>query len=30
LHVSVDEQKRQAAARALDFVRSGMRLGLGT
>lgn len=28
--MSVDEQKRQAAARALDFVRSGMRLGLGT
>ncbi len=30
LHVSMDELKRQAAARALDFVQSGMRLGLGT
>jgi ribose 5-phosphate isomerase A len=30
LHVSMDELKRQAAGRALDFVVSGMRLGLGT
>src|SRR5262249_59813150 len=29
-HVSMDEYKRQAAARGLDFVQSGMRLGLGT
>jgi ribose 5-phosphate isomerase A len=28
--VNPDELKRQAAARALEFVRSGMRLGLGT
>jgi ribose 5-phosphate isomerase A len=28
--VSMDELKRQAAARALDFVQNGMRLGLGT
>jgi len=28
--VGMDELKRQAAARALDFVQSGMRLGLGT
>jgi ribose 5-phosphate isomerase A len=28
--VSMDELKRQAAARALDFVQDGMRLGLGT
>ena len=28
--VSMDELKRQAAARALDFVQGGMRLGLGT
>ena len=30
VHVGMDELKRQAAARALDFVQSGMRLGLGT
>jgi ribose 5-phosphate isomerase A len=30
LHVSMDELKRQAAARALDFVEAGMKLGLGT
>jgi len=30
LHVSMDESKRQAAARALEFVRDGMKLGLGT
>jgi ribose 5-phosphate isomerase A len=30
LHVSIDELKRQAAARALEYVRDGMRLGLGT
>jgi ribose 5-phosphate isomerase A len=28
--MDIDAQKRAAAARALDFVRSGMRLGLGT
>ena len=28
--MDVEEQKRAAAARALDFVRPGMRLGLGT
>jgi ribose 5-phosphate isomerase A len=28
--MNIDAQKRAAAARALDFVRSGMRLGLGT
>ena len=28
--MNVDDQKRQAAAKALEFVRSGMRLGLGT
>jgi ribose 5-phosphate isomerase A len=28
--MSTDAQKRAAAARALDFVRAGMRLGLGT
>src|SRR5579872_4224128 len=28
--VNSDELKRQAAARALDFVTSGMKLGLGT
>lgn len=28
--MDIETQKRQAAARALDFVRSGMRLGLGT
>jgi ribose 5-phosphate isomerase A len=28
--VNLDELKRQAAARALDFVQSGMKLGLGT
>ena len=28
--MGMDELKRQAAARALDFVQSGMRLGLGT
>lgn len=28
--MSIDEQKRAAAARAVDFVRPGMRLGLGT
>jgi ribose 5-phosphate isomerase A len=28
--VNLDELKRQAAARALDYVESGMRLGLGT
>lgn len=28
--MDADAQKRQAAARALDFVRPGMRLGLGT
>jgi len=28
--VSMDELKRQAAARALEFVRDGMKLGLGT
>jgi len=28
--LTVDAQKRAAAARALEFVRSGMRLGLGT
>src|SRR5690606_20878662 len=27
---TADEMKREAAARALDFVRPGMRLGLGT
>src|SRR6202042_3591230 len=30
LPVNLDELKRQAAARALDYVQSGMRLGLGT
>jgi ribose 5-phosphate isomerase A len=29
-HVDMDELKRQAAARALEFVRDGMKLGLGT
>ena len=29
-HVNMDELKRQAAARALEEVRDGMRLGLGT
>ena len=29
-HVTMDEMKRQAAARALEEVRDGMRLGLGT
>ena len=29
-HLNLDELKRQAAARALDFVKSGMKLGLGT
>src|SRR5438552_2132282 len=28
--MSADSYKRAAAARAIDFVRSGMRLGLGT
>jgi ribose 5-phosphate isomerase A len=28
--MSMDESKRQAAARALEFVRDGMKLGLGT
>jgi ribose 5-phosphate isomerase A len=28
--VNMDEMKRQAAARALEFVRDGMKLGLGT
>jgi ribose 5-phosphate isomerase A len=28
--VNLDELKRQAAARALDYVKSGMKLGLGT
>ncbi|WP_298253902.1 ribose-5-phosphate isomerase RpiA [Bradyrhizobium sp.] len=28
--MNLDELKRQAAARALDFVKSGMKLGLGT
>ncbi len=28
--MSMDELKRQAAARALDFVRNGMKLGLGS
>src|SRR5947208_13248113 len=28
--MDIEAQKRAAAARALDFVRSGMRLGLGT
>jgi ribose 5-phosphate isomerase A len=28
--MNADDQKRQAAARALDFVRPGMRLGLGS
>jgi ribose 5-phosphate isomerase A len=30
LHVDMDGLKRQAAARALEFVRDGMKLGLGT
>ena len=30
LHVNMDGLKRQAAARALEFVRDGMKLGLGT
>src|SRR5260370_8431557 len=30
LHVNMDELKRQAAARALEYVRDGMKLGLGT
>jgi ribose 5-phosphate isomerase A len=30
LHVNLDELKRQAAGRALEFVQSGMKLGLGT
>src|ERR1700741_2278105 len=30
LPVNLDELKRQAAARALDYVKSGMKLGLGT
>ena len=29
-HVNLDELKRQAAARALDHVKGGMKLGLGT
>ncbi|THD55910.1 MAG: ribose 5-phosphate isomerase A, partial [Bradyrhizobium sp.] len=28
--MSMDELKRQAAGRALEFVRDGMKLGLGT
>ena len=28
--MDIEAQKRQAAARALDWVRPGMRLGLGT
>ena len=28
--MDIDAQKRAAAARALDFVRAGMRLGLGS
>ncbi|MGA9087502.1 MAG: ribose 5-phosphate isomerase A, partial [Bradyrhizobium sp.] len=28
--MSMDELKRQAAARALEFVQDGMKLGLGT
>jgi len=28
--MTADPYKRAAAARAIDFVRSGMRLGLGT
>jgi len=28
--VNLDELKRQAAARALDYVQGGMKLGLGT
>src|ERR1700682_1396387 len=30
LHVDMDGLKRQAAGRALEFVRDGMKLGLGT
>jgi ribose 5-phosphate isomerase A len=30
LHVSMEELKRQAAGRALEFVQDGMKLGLGT
>ena len=30
MHVNLDELKRQAAARAVEFVQSGMKLGLGT
>src|SRR6202035_2432933 len=30
LRVNMDELKRQAAGRALEFVRDGMKLGLGT
>ena len=30
LTVTMDELKRQAAARALEHVRDGMKLGLGT
>ena len=30
LHLNMDELKRQAAARALEYVRDGMKLGLGT
>jgi ribose 5-phosphate isomerase A len=30
LHVTMDELKRQAAARALEYVQDGMKLGLGT
>ena len=30
MHVNMDGLKRQAAARALEYVRDGMRLGLGT
>jgi ribose 5-phosphate isomerase A len=30
LHVNMDELKRQAAGRALEFVADGMKLGLGT
>src|SRR6188508_534835 len=30
LHLNMDRLKRQAAARALEHVRDGMRLGLGT
>src|SRR5947209_1151894 len=30
MDLDVESQKRAAAARALEFVRSGMRIGLGT